>query len=108
MSTLTVAILSFGLVGVMVARARAVETAFVSRNLKVARLLAEGLLAEIQAGLHEDLLDGAGGDFTEANYAVSVALFILVYIAVTGLSLPGATILTLAGGFLFGSLAAQE
>ena len=43
-------------------------------------------------------------DFAEANYAASVALFILVYIAVTGLSLPGAVILTLAGGFLFGSL----
>ena len=42
--------------------------------------------------------------FTEANYASSVALFILAYIAVTGLSLPGAVILTLAGGFLFGSL----
>jgi len=42
--------------------------------------------------------------FTEANYAASVALFILVYVAVTGLSLPGAVILTLAGGFLFGSL----
>ena len=42
--------------------------------------------------------------FTEANYATAVGLFILVYIAVTGLSLPGAVILTLAGGFLFGSL----
>jgi uncharacterized membrane protein YdjX (TVP38/TMEM64 family) len=42
--------------------------------------------------------------FTEANYAASVVLFILAYIAVTGLSLPGAVILTLAGGFLFGSL----
>jgi len=42
--------------------------------------------------------------FTEANYASSVALFILAYVAVTGLSLPGAVILTLAGGFLFGSL----
>ena len=41
--------------------------------------------------------------FTEANYAAAVALFILCYIAVTGLSLPGAVILTLAGGFLFGS-----
>ncbi|MFI5224868.1 MAG: TVP38/TMEM64 family protein, partial [Nitrospirales bacterium] len=28
--------------------------------------------------------------------------FVLVYVAVTGLSLPGAVILTLAGGFLFG------
>lgn len=42
--------------------------------------------------------------FTEANYASSAALFVLAYIAVTGLSLPGAVILTLAGGFLFGSL----
>jgi uncharacterized membrane protein YdjX (TVP38/TMEM64 family) len=31
-------------------------------------------------------------------------LFVLTYVAVTGLSLPGATILTLAGGFLFGAL----
>lgn len=42
--------------------------------------------------------------FTEANYASSAVLFILTYVAVTGLSLPGAVILTLAGGFLFGSL----
>lgn len=42
--------------------------------------------------------------FTEANYVLAVALFIVVYIAVTGLSLPGAVILTLAGGFLFGSV----
>ncbi|MDE3050443.1 MAG: TVP38/TMEM64 family protein [Nitrospirota bacterium] len=42
--------------------------------------------------------------FTEANYVSAVALFIVVYIAVTGLSLPGAVILTLAGGFLFGSV----
>ena len=42
--------------------------------------------------------------FTEANYASAVGLFILAYIVMTGLSLPGAVILTLAGGFLFGSL----
>ena len=42
--------------------------------------------------------------FTEANYVSSAGLFILAYIVVTGLSLPGAVILTLAGGFLFGSL----
>ncbi len=44
--------------------------------------------------------------FTEANYVAAVVLFIAVYIAVTGLSLPGAVILTLAGGFLFGSVVA--
>jgi uncharacterized membrane protein YdjX (TVP38/TMEM64 family) len=42
--------------------------------------------------------------FTEANYATAVVLFIVMYCAVTGLSLPGAVIMTLAGGFLFGSL----
>lgn len=42
--------------------------------------------------------------FTQAHYATSAALFIASYIAVTGLSLPGAVILTLAGGFLFGGL----
>lgn len=42
--------------------------------------------------------------FTEAHYATAVGLFVLAYIAVTGLSLPGAVIMTLAGGFLFGSV----
>jgi len=42
--------------------------------------------------------------FTEANYATAVGLFIVAYAIVTGLSLPGAAIMTLAGGFLFGSL----
>jgi uncharacterized membrane protein YdjX (TVP38/TMEM64 family) len=42
--------------------------------------------------------------FTQANYAVAAGLFILSYIAVTGLSLPGAVIMTLAGGFLFGGV----
>ena len=44
--------------------------------------------------------------FTEAHYTTSIALFIVLYVAVAGLSLPGATIMTLAGGFLFGALPA--
>jgi len=44
--------------------------------------------------------------FTQANYVAAVGLFIVSYIAVTGLSLPGAVILTLAGGFLFGGVLA--
>ncbi len=40
--------------------------------------------------------------FTEARSAVAAVLFVLTYVAVTGFSLPGAVILTLAGGFLFG------
>lgn len=37
-------------------------------------------------------------------YLLSALLFVLTYIAVTGLSLPGAAVLTLLGGFLFGTL----
>lgn len=42
--------------------------------------------------------------FTEEHYMPAVVLFILIYILQTSFSLPGATIMTLAGGFLFGSL----
>jgi uncharacterized membrane protein YdjX (TVP38/TMEM64 family) len=42
--------------------------------------------------------------FTDTHYAASILLFILAYIVVAGLALPGAVILTLAGGFLFGSV----
>jgi uncharacterized membrane protein YdjX (TVP38/TMEM64 family) len=44
--------------------------------------------------------------FTEKHYAQAVLLFILLYIAQTAFSLPGATLLTLTGGFLFGTLLA--
>jgi len=43
-------------------------------------------------------------DYTHANYGVAVVIFIGVYIAQTAFSLPGGLILTLAGGFLFGSV----
>jgi uncharacterized membrane protein YdjX (TVP38/TMEM64 family) len=41
----------------------------------------------------------------QGNYWLSVVGFIAVYVLVTSLSLPGAAVLTLAGGFLFGTLA---
>jgi len=41
--------------------------------------------------------------FTDANYIAAVGIFIVAYAIVTGLSLPGAVILTLAGGFAFGA-----
>ncbi|GKS64722.1 TVP38/TMEM64 family protein [Nitrospira sp.] len=41
--------------------------------------------------------------FTDANFAPAVGIFIMAYVLVAGLSLPGAVILTLAGGFLFGA-----
>lgn len=42
--------------------------------------------------------------YAESNRVASVALFIVTYCLVVALSLPGAAIMTLAGGFLFGSL----
>lgn len=44
--------------------------------------------------------------FTDANFGAAVGIFILAYVMVAGLSLPGAVILTLAGGFLFGAVLA--
>jgi uncharacterized membrane protein YdjX (TVP38/TMEM64 family) len=41
---------------------------------------------------------------TDEHRVAAVAGFVVTYAMVTGLSLPGATILTLVGGFLFGSL----
>ncbi len=42
--------------------------------------------------------------FAEANFTAAVGIFIVTYAIVAGLSLPGAVILTLAGGFLFGAV----
>src|SRR5687767_13659312 len=42
--------------------------------------------------------------FTDDYYGAAAAIFVLSYCIVTGLSLPGAVILTLAGGFLFGGV----
>jgi uncharacterized membrane protein YdjX (TVP38/TMEM64 family) len=42
--------------------------------------------------------------FTESNYPAAVPLFIAVYVLVTALSIPGAVVLTLAAGFLFGTV----
>lgn len=42
--------------------------------------------------------------FTQANYTSAVLIYILIYCLQTAFSLPGATIFTLAGGFLFGSV----
>ena len=41
--------------------------------------------------------------FRDANYALAVGAFIIAYVLIAGFSLPGATIATLTGGFLFGT-----
>lgn len=40
--------------------------------------------------------------WTDANYFYAVSAYIFIYIITVSLSIPGATILTLSGGFLFG------
>jgi uncharacterized membrane protein YdjX (TVP38/TMEM64 family) len=42
--------------------------------------------------------------FAEENYLLSVLLYIIAYVLVVALSIPGAVLLTLIGGFLFGTL----
>jgi uncharacterized membrane protein YdjX (TVP38/TMEM64 family) len=39
--------------------------------------------------------------FRDAHYAATVAVFIAAYVAIVAFSLPGATVATLTGGFLF-------
>ncbi len=47
----------------------------------------------------DDLLD-----YAHANYLTAVALFVAAYIGQTAFSLPGGAVMTLAGGFVFGSV----
>lgn len=42
--------------------------------------------------------------WTEQHYVLAVCLFMIIYIIVVAISLPGATFLTIVGGFLFGYL----
>jgi uncharacterized membrane protein YdjX (TVP38/TMEM64 family) len=39
--------------------------------------------------------------FRDANYLLTAGVFVLAYVVIVGFSLPGATIATLTGGFLF-------
>ena len=48
---------------------------------------------------HQALLD-----YDAAHHALTIAVYFTLYIVITALSLPGATILTLAGGAIFGLL----
>ena len=47
-------------------------------------------------------------DLIESNRALALLAYIGLYAIVAGLSIPGATLLTLAGGFLFGGLDAEH
>jgi len=43
--------------------------------------------------------------YYEQNAGLAILIYFLIYVATTALSLPGATVLTLAGGMLFGLVA---
>ena len=43
-------------------------------------------------------------EFVAARYLLSALLFCGIYAAVTALSIPGGVLLTVSGGFLFGSI----
>ncbi len=43
--------------------------------------------------------------FVQHNYAAAAVVFVLVYVLTTSLSIPGAGILTITGGLLFGTVA---
>jgi uncharacterized membrane protein YdjX (TVP38/TMEM64 family) len=80
-------ILLFLIIGVIaLARYSPLSTVLTFENLKQHRL-------SLQAFVHE-------------NYGVSLLTFIAVYVLVAALSIPGAVILTLAGGFLFNTIVA--
>jgi len=80
------------------------------RWMPLAVLLA-ALVSAYAAGLHEYLTLTTIADnrdqligFVKDNFAISVLLFLLAYAAAVALSLPGASLLTILGGFLFGWL----
>ncbi|MFC1769331.1 TVP38/TMEM64 family protein [Nanoarchaeota archaeon] len=43
-------------------------------------------------------------DYVDNNYSLSVVAFILIYMIVAALSIPGSLVLTVSSGFLFGAL----
>jgi uncharacterized membrane protein YdjX (TVP38/TMEM64 family) len=87
------------------------ETAKLLPRLLLLGLMAAGVIAFFRLGLQDAItLEALKARQEElqalvvANPLLAPALFFLLYIAVTGLSLPGAAILTLAAGALFGLL----
>jgi len=73
----------------------------------IAALIAAFFIFDLQSYLTLETLKAqqASIETYRSNYpGMAVAVYALIYIAVTGLSLPGAAILTLAGGAVFGLL----
>ena len=87
------------------------ETSAISRNQILRRLpllivVAVAIVGAFTLGDYlsfETLRDNRDAliAFRDANYTLCVLVFVGLYIAIVGFSLPGATIATLTGGFLF-------
>ena len=89
-------------------QARTIVTPYLKRWLPVVGLLA-AVLGFYLSGLHRYLSfesfveHGAKIEtFVGDHLAVAVLLFMLLYVALVALSLPGAAIMSIVGGFLFG------
>jgi len=98
--------------GEMEPRGRAARAFRWGRLLPLALLLAGGAVAWWGLGLDEHLSFAMLRDnreqiidYVAAHRLLSAALFVLVYTVVTAFSLPVGSLLTVAGGFLFGLLA---
>ena len=63
-------------------------------GLGLHRYLSLATLAEHRDGLRA---------WVEGNLALALAAYMLLYVAVVALSIPGAGVMSLAGGFLFGT-----
>ena len=75
----------------------------------IAALIAAFFLFDLGQYLTLDALKARQHDFQQfyiAHRALTLGAYFLIYVAVTALSLPGAAIMTLAGGALFGFLPA--
>ncbi|MDO9046934.1 MAG: dihydrolipoyl dehydrogenase [Methylobacter sp.] len=73
----------------------------------IAALIAAFFIFDLQSYLTLETLKAqqeAIGAYRSNHPGMAIAIYALIYIAVTGLSLPGAAILTLAGGAVFGLL----
>jgi uncharacterized membrane protein YdjX (TVP38/TMEM64 family) len=95
----------------MAATERSTDKSGVGRFLPLA-VLAAGLAAFFALGLHRYLSFGALAEnrdalvgFVERQPIAAPLAFIAVYALAVAFSIPGAAVLTIAGGFLFGTLA---
>ena len=83
------------------------KTSKVSLLLVISAVIAVFYILDLHQYLSLDALKGQQAtieSYRNEHLVLAVVIYMLVYIAVTGLSLPGATILTLAGGAVFGVL----